>query len=271
MIDLIIPTFKRLDKQITLNSIPESFRKEVTLVVQPQEEKQAREIHTNLFVLSGDNIGISQTRKEIAEEWGCNRNSRHWVLDDDLEILKSEMIDGKIVKTPVDDITFQECLDTIEETMDAGFYHGGIGSTLVNPIGKWPFTNNSRILGNVFYDGQALSETFKEIDWILDNAEDYYVCLQLLTRGVPNRVLYKFISNPGLSNSEGGCSTSRTIENHNIACKKLAEKFPEFVSIKTKVATSGPWKGLERLGVNGKWKKAYESSQKSSLMEFFNE
>ena len=86
MIDLIIPTFKRLDKQITLNSIPESFRKEVTLVVQPQEEKQAKEIHTNLFVLSGDNIGISQTRKEIAEEWGCNRNSRHWVLDDDLEL-----------------------------------------------------------------------------------------------------------------------------------------------------------------------------------------
>ena len=43
------------------------------------------------------------------------------------------------------------------------------------------------------------------------------------------------------------------------------------MSIKTKVATSGPWKGIERLGINGKWKKAYESSQKSSLMEFFGE
>jgi len=221
--------------------------------------------------VSGDNIGISQTRKEIAEEWGCNRNSRHWVLDDDLEIMKSEMVDGKIVKAPVDDVSFQECLDFIEETMDDGFYHGGIGSTLVNPIGKWPFTNNSRILANVFYDGQALSETFKEIDWILDDAEDYYVNLQLLTRGIPNRVIYKFISNPGFSNADGGCSTYRTIESHNTACKKLAEKFPEFVSIKTKVATSGPWKGIERLGINGKWKKAYESSQKSSLMEFFGE
>lgn len=271
MIDLLIMTFKRLDKQITLNSIPESFKKQTTLVVQPQEEEEARKVHPNVFVVSGDNIGISQTRKEIAEEWGCNRNSRHWVLDDDLEIMKSEMVDGKIVKAPVDDVSFQECLDLIEETMDDGFYHGGIGSTLVNPIGKWPFTNNSRILANVFYDGQALSETFKEIDWILDDAEDYYVNLQLLTRGIPNRVLYKFISNPGFSNADGGCSTYRTIESHNTACKKLAEKFPEFVSIKTKVATSGPWKGIERLGINGKWKKAYESSQKSSLMEFFNE
>ena len=49
MIKLVIPTFKRLDKQITLNSIPDKFRDGVTLVVQPQEEKQAREIHTNLL------------------------------------------------------------------------------------------------------------------------------------------------------------------------------------------------------------------------------
>ena len=271
MIELVIPTFKRLDKQITLNSIPDNFRDGVTLVVQPQEVEDAKKIHSNIFVLSGDNIGISETRKQIAMEWGCSRKSRHWVLDDDLEILKSEMVDEKIQKSPVDNTTFQECLDKIEETMDNGFYHGGIGSTLVNPIGKWPFTNNSRILGNVFYDGEALAETFKEIDWILDNAEDYYVNLQLLTRGLPNRVMYEFISNPGLSNSEGGCSTSRTIERHNEACKKLAEKFPEFVSIKTKVATSGSWKGLERLGINGRWKKAYESSQKSSLAGFFDE
>ena len=117
MIDLLIMTFKRLDKQITLNSIPESFKKQTTLVVQPQEEEEARKVHPNVFVVSGDNIGISQTRKEIAEEWGCNRNSRHWVLDDDLEIMKSEMVDGKIVKAPVDDVSFQECLDFIEETI----------------------------------------------------------------------------------------------------------------------------------------------------------
>ena len=47
MIDIVICTFKRLDKQITLSNIPESYRDNVTLVVQPQEETRAREIHKN--------------------------------------------------------------------------------------------------------------------------------------------------------------------------------------------------------------------------------
>ena len=88
MIQLVIPTYKRLDKQITLNSIPKRFRRHVTLVVQPQEQQDALEIHPKIFVLSDNDIGIAQTRKEIAREWGCNRKVRHWVLDDDLKILK---------------------------------------------------------------------------------------------------------------------------------------------------------------------------------------
>ena len=38
MIDIVIPTFKRLNSQITLSNIPESLLENVTLVVQPQEE-----------------------------------------------------------------------------------------------------------------------------------------------------------------------------------------------------------------------------------------
>ena len=66
MIQLIIPTYKRLNKQITLNSIPKKFRKHITLVVQPQEEEGALEIHPKIFVLSDNDIGIAKTRKEIA-------------------------------------------------------------------------------------------------------------------------------------------------------------------------------------------------------------
>ena len=42
MIDIVIPTFKRLNSQITLSNIPESLLKDVTLVVQPQEELEAK-------------------------------------------------------------------------------------------------------------------------------------------------------------------------------------------------------------------------------------
>ena len=44
MIDIIIPTFRRLNNQITLNSIPEKFREQTTIVVQPQEADAAKKV-----------------------------------------------------------------------------------------------------------------------------------------------------------------------------------------------------------------------------------
>ena len=68
MIDIVICTFKRLDKQITLNNIPESYKDNVTLVVQPQEEEEARKVHKNIFVLDGDDIGYAKTIKQATYE-----------------------------------------------------------------------------------------------------------------------------------------------------------------------------------------------------------
>ena len=64
-------------------------------------------------------------------------------------------------------------------------------------------------------------------------------------------------------------SEYRDIEFHNNACRKLAAAFPQFISLKEKETKSGPWKGITKLGINGKWKKAYASSQISNLEEFF--
>ena len=79
--------FKRLDKQITLNEIPESYRDNVTLVVQPQEEKQAKKIHKNIFVLDSNNIGYAKTIKQATYEWSINRNKHFFLFDDDLQFL----------------------------------------------------------------------------------------------------------------------------------------------------------------------------------------
>ena len=54
MIELVIPTFKRLDSQITLSNIPNDLLDNVTLAVQPQEEVEAKKIHHKIFVVSGE-------------------------------------------------------------------------------------------------------------------------------------------------------------------------------------------------------------------------
>ena len=86
MIDIVICTFKRLDKQITLNEIPESYRDNVTLVVQPQEANDAKKIHKNIFVLDSNNIGYAKTIKQATYEWSINRN-KHFFLFDSLHPL----------------------------------------------------------------------------------------------------------------------------------------------------------------------------------------
>ena len=114
-----------------------------------------------------------------------------------------------------------------------------------------------------------MCDIFQEIDWLLDGAEDFYVNLQLLTKGKKNRVIYKYTTDPGNSNADGGCSTYRDIEFHNRACNKLAEKFPDYVTVKMKVLKTGPWKGLEKASLNCRWKDAYKSSQIATILPFY--
>ena len=276
MINIIIPTFRRLHNgPVTFTSIPEKYREQTTLVVQPQEEEEARKVHSNIWVTDGDNIGIAKTREQISYEWGIKRQSRFWVIDDDSEFYintpKSDFeTTGKVQKTLITEDTFGQMLSDINDAIDAGFTHGGIGTTINNPIGKYPHVDNSSIISNVWYDGVALTKVIPTIDWSLDGAEDYHVNLQLLTRGYANRIIYKYVMNPGVSQAAGGCSEYRDIEFHNNACRKLASIFPEFVSLKEKETKSGPWKGITKLGINGKWKKAYQSSQVNSLESFMS-
>ena len=109
-----------------------------------------------------------------------------------------------------------------------------------------------------------------EINWTdLEISEDYNIALQLLTRGFPNKVSTRYRVSPVGNFSAGGCSSYRTIELHNESFIKLQKKFPKFITLKEKVQNSGLWKGQKRLAGVIQWKKAYESSQKSSLSNFF--
>ena len=42
--DIIIATFRRLNRQISLNNFPEKYKSKACLVVQPQEEEEARKL-----------------------------------------------------------------------------------------------------------------------------------------------------------------------------------------------------------------------------------
>ena len=272
MIELVIPTFKRLNRQITLSNIPKNLLENVTLVVQPQEELEARKIHNKIFVVSDDNIGFAKTIRDLTYEFAVNKQSRFWILDDDLKFLRHyETKDGKLKKEPMTKDDFNEVLKRTNEWMDGGFPHGALGTTWNNPLGKFPFIENSRIMTNKYYDGLVISKIWNDIDWVgCCGAEDFYVNLQLLTKGFPNRVWYEFVVDAGASYKDGGCSDYRDMAYHNQSCEELQKLFPAFVTLKYKESDSKNMKGQMMARSQVQWKKAYESSQKSSLSDFFN-
>ena len=80
---IYIPTFRRVDSQITFNSLPDKYKEKVILVVQRHERPQH-----NLdvdYLIVDDGIGIAETRKQIIYHAG---KSRFFIFDDDVQFYR---------------------------------------------------------------------------------------------------------------------------------------------------------------------------------------
>jgi|SRR6056300_547421 len=268
MIDLVIPTLGRIDKQVTLLNIPEKYHNRTTLVVQEQEydEIVSKYPSVNVFKLPSGTEGLALTRAIIAKEW---RGKRYFCFDDDLKFLRIDTNTMKAQKVFAES-DFDDMIQSVESQMDSGYVHGGLSFHNTPPVPN-PYNYCTRMWTNVWYSENLPVD---DIEWYVHNkqcAQDFYVNLQLLTSGYPNVVCNHFRVNASATNAKGGVEIYRTIEWHNKWQEFLGEKFPKYVEVYEKVQASGPWKGLPKKAVKIKWKKAYEDSQVSdaSLESFF--
>lgn len=89
--------------------------------------------------------------------------------------------------------------------------------------------------------------------------EDFDLTLQLLRKGLPNAVIYRWCWNQPGSNAPGGCSQYRTAEMQASAAARLAELHPGLVRVVDKETAN--WQGMhKRKDVTIYWKKAYEQA-----------
>lgn len=258
MLEIIIPTLGRQDSQITLNNLPEKWQKATTLVVQEHEYDEMVDKYgdvCSVWKLPAETKGISWTRKHIADNW---KGKRIFVMDDDLKFVQLQHNGEKMVGANATEENFDFAMSEVERLMDEGIVHGGFGVNNTPPSEN-PYNYNSRVWTNMFFSDEVPEVDFGTEYELLP--EDFYVTLQLLTKGYENVCFNHFRVNPSATNAKGGCETFRTIENHNRGQEILAEKFPEFVTVTSKTQTSGPWAGKEKKALSVKWKKAYESSQ----------
>lgn len=275
MIDkIVIPTLGRINKQVTYNSLPDSLKSKTFFTVQPHEYDQMHEIYGDKVLKLPDHIKrIAPTREWIFNEF---KDVRHMVFDDDLEFVVKEPNHGEGTKWLSRKFTEQDFTDAFNEIdswMDEGIVFGGMLPAWVIPDkAQWPIRENQRMMTNWFFDGPSIP---RDLQWCrVDSGEDFDINLQLLTRGFMNRVHAKYMVTCSATQSDGGCSTWRDLELHNKCQLELKKLWPDFISVKEKDVTSGPWKGKKKLVLTIQHKKAYESSQKkpvetNSLDEFF--
>ena len=266
---IYIPTFRRVDSQITFASLPDKYKEKAILVVQEQEQHLHKLDVEYLIVDNG--IGIAKTRKKIIDHAG---KSRFCIYDDDIKfyrrnikyLMKENWLDSdmKGVKRPMTEDDFDEMFNIFNSWMDnENIIQIGHRSAFLPP--SWRFyTDFTDVYSGYMINGAEVSKFVDEIDWtFVEVGEDSMMSLEFLLRGYKIRRSELFCIQPKWW-QEGGCSEFRTAKFHNKEHKKLMDKYPEYVYLKQEIER-------ENIGIikdyRYRWKEAYRSYYTTKIRE----
>ena len=276
---IYIPTFKRVNEQITLNSIPDKYKDNVILVVQEQERHLHK--HDVEYLVVGNNIGIAETRRLIIYHAG---ETRFFIFDDDVEfhrrnikfllrenwewdLFDSDMKDyglpQKNTSRRMSEKDFGEMIEIFNTWMDNDNIIQ-IGYRSANLPPSWHFyTDFTDVYTGYMINGAEVSKFRDEIDWtFVKVGEDSMMTLEFLLRGYKIRRSELFCIQPRWWQS-GGCEAmGRNAELHNKEHRKLYKKYGKEGDAKSIVYKKYD---IERpnIGViedyRFRWKEAYRS------------
>ena len=263
---IYIPTFRRVDSQITFDSLPDKYKEKTILVVQ-EHERPLHKYDTE-YLIVGDNIGIARTRKEIIYHAG---KSRFCMYDDDVKFYRrnlkyfgqeSDMDSSKRIMTVQD---FDEMFNLFNSWMDdENIIQIGSRNANLPPSGHL-YKDITDVYSTHMINGVEVSKFVDEIDWtFVEVGEDSMMTLEFFLRGYKNRQTDLFCANAKWW-QKGGCAEFRNAEFHNKEHEKLLKKYPAFVYIKCEIERKNIGKILD---YKYRWKEAYNSFYNNSLSEF---
>ena len=258
-IEIVIPTHKRVERQITLGNLPPDCP--VTLVVSdPHEAKELTSLHKNrpIKVKVANGATIAEKRHWIMS----NLKSKFiFMLDDDLTFFTRcphrhrEWSDGWkaapgkqfLVKSSYAEVRF--ALDKLTK-LTTQYNLVGMGSRLGNNRVQDVTTVNTR---QMHFFGLSRA-TYLKSGVRFDDVkcrEDFHVTLGMLKSGYANVLYHHVCCSPGSYNAAGGASTERTMDISNQEAHRLAELHPGLVRVVAK-----EYKNEPREEVIVQWKKA---------------
>jgi hypothetical protein len=255
--NLYITSRKRAHKCLTLKHIPKDWLDRTYLVVYEEEYYDYKDIHDKIVAVPFRPFGLSYKRQWLLEN---NMISNFFVLlDDDLRFVKKNPEDRtRLVKCEPEDISAMFGL--IQSKLEEGYAHVGISPRLMNNRFVGTAREATKMLHVLAYNREILVKEEFRFDGFRFMS-DYYMTLQLLTKGYRNYVTYEYAADAADSNAPGGCAVYRTAEGLEETAEGMAKTFPDFVEVELKW-TDRAWKGVSEGGwrkdVKIQWKKAYD-------------
>lgn len=248
---VIIPTYRRTHRQLTLSKIPEKWRDRTILVVDDVDARAFEDEDVpKLDIVPKKIKSIAQKRAWIIKRYA---GEKILMLDDDLKFVRRDYrrIPTLIRQTNPDDV--DTCLRWVEAKLEK-FAHVGISVRQGNnnlektQRRRWQAAHyseasqkelvrgirwepNYRMMYALGYDTDVLLKHCKL--GRIEHREDMDYCLQLLRKGFENRVLTEFCidAGQGYGAGSGGAAADRKIEESNADAEKLAKLHPGLVKV----------------------------------------
>lgn len=251
---LLITTLGRVNDQITLRNIRDAAGEgghELSLVVQAHEYEAHKNRYpdVNIIALDPSIRNLMATRIALLNEFGLEKMV---LLDDDIDFYIREDPADWHLTTP----NTQQLITMLAEVSVAldKYHHVGISGREGNNRVDEYSVETCRFMRFLAYHRVP-----PDIRPRVDGMSDFDVNLQLLRRGYPSLVFYRYAQGHRGTQTPGGCSLTRTLESHEAEVTKMVFMHSDFVSIRQKVNKTGGEFGT-RPELTIRWKKALKSS-----------
>jgi hypothetical protein len=255
---IIIPTKRRVDQQLTLQSLPRELLKWTTLVCPKDEAVSLCRLYKDVDIVVEPEgyMTIARIRAWIMRTWLEAGYKKILMLDDDLTFsTRTSEGDWHLREIQGDELIPE--FERLDNKLGPDFPHVGFGPRQWNKAKKAGWKTPDRMIYSL---GYYLPIVVNECELgRIETREDYDVTLQLLRKGYPNAVWHRTVTDQREAYAPGGCSCYRTIESSNADVYKLARLHPGYVHVpeEEKTYKTSP----ERLEPICLWPKALEDGR----------
>lgn len=251
---IYITTLGRLDDQKTLRNLTPELRRRTALVVQSHEYNAHAEKYGDqclVIPLPQDIDNLGDTRRYMLEFARCEGADAYCLLDDDIEFYTRENPSDWHLTTPTQE-QLNQMFDEVGEKLAEGYMHVGVsgreGNNRVEDYG----VESTRYMRMLCYR----TDMPKGVDpGRINGMSDFDLNLQLLRRGLPSYVFFRYAQGQKSTQAPGGCAINRTHETHEAEVDWMVREHAPFVKKRFKENRTGGEFG-KRAEVTIFWQKA---------------